>query len=241
MGGNLPPCPVALEAIESALHQKGHAAGYANACGIPEARKAIAHFHGRHVEGDEASVVVANGCSGALEIALTSLLDPGTILLVPQPGFPLYQVIAESHGASVVFYRLLPDRNWECDLRHLQELVSTYGAQVRGIVVNNPSNPTGAVFSRAHLESLVTFCKQHRLPIVADEVYGDLTFTGCPFHPMGSVAASLGHEVPIITVSGLAKQYLVPGWRIGWMVFQDKYVISFSYVGVYTPCVCVCV
>ena len=211
-----------MDAIESALHDKGHAAGYVNACGIPEARKAVAQFHGLHAEGDESSVVIANGCSGALELALTALLDPGTILLVPQPGFPLYQVIAESHGASVIHYRLLPDQSWECDLLHLEELVYTYGAQIRGIVVNNPSNPTGGVFSRAHLESLVMFAKRHRLPIVADEVYGDLTFADCPFHPMASVAASLGNEVPIITASGLAKQYLVPGWRVGWIVFQDK-------------------
>lgn len=222
MAGNLPPCPVALEAVESALHDKGHAAGYANACGIPEARKAVAHFHSHHADGDEPSVVIANGCSGALEIALTALLDPGTILLVPRPGFPLYQVIAESHGASVVHYNLLPDQGWECDILHLQELVHTYGSQVRGILVNNPSNPTGAVFSKAHLESLVNFCQHHRIPIVADEVYGDLTFTNCPFYPMANVAANLGYEVPVITVSGLAKQYLVPGWRVGWIVFQDK-------------------
>ena len=217
--GNLPPCPVALKAVESALHSPGHAVGYVNACGIPEARKAIARFHGQH---DESSVIVANGCSGALELALTALLDPGTILLVPQPGFPLYQVIAESHGASVLHYRLLPDKKWECDLQHLEELYYIHGSRIRGILVNNPSNPTGAVFSRFHLESLVSFAQAHRLPIVADEVYGDLTFAGSPFYPLASVAAELGLEVPVITASGLAKQFLLPGWRVGWIVFQDK-------------------
>lgn len=166
--------------------------------------------------------MIANGCSGALELALTALLDFGSILLVPQPGFPLYQVIAESHGACVVHYRLLPDRNWEVDLEHLEDLVSTYGSRIRGLLVNNPSNPTGGVFSRGHLESLVTFAQKNRLPIVADEVYGDLTFEDSPFHPLADVAASLGWGVPVITASGLAKQFLVPGWRVGWIVFQDK-------------------
>jgi tyrosine aminotransferase len=159
-----------------------------------------------------------------LELALTALLDPGTVLLVPSPGFPLYQVIAESHGASVVHYQLLPDKNWECNMQHMEELVTHYGPKIRGVLVNNPSNPTGSVFSRSHLETLVSFCRRHRFPMVADEVYGDLTFEGHPFIPLATVAADLGREVPVITASGLAKQFLVPGWRAGWIVFQDKYV-----------------
>ncbi|CAB9509207.1 Bifunctional aspartate aminotransferase and glutamate/aspartate-prephenate aminotransferase [Seminavis robusta] len=217
VAGNLPPCPVALTAVETALQSQGHAAGYVNACGVPAAREAIARFH--NAKSADA-VVIANGCSGALELALTALLDPGTVLLVPSPGFPLYQVIAESHGASVVHYRLLPDQNWECDLRHMEELLGLYGPhRVRGILVNNPCNPTGAVFSRAHLEQLVAFAERHRLPIVADEVYGDLTFQEHPFHPMACVASG---KVPVITASGLAKQFLVPGWRVGWIVFHDN-------------------
>ena len=193
-----------------------------NACGTPEARKAVARFHSA---ADPSNVVIASGCSGALELALTALLDPGTIVLVPSPGFPLYQVIAESHGASVVHYHLLPDQHWECNIQHLEELVTRYGSKIRGILINNPSNPTGSVFSQSHLETLVTFCNRHRLPIVADEVYGDLTFENHPFIPLAQVAARLKREVPVITVSGLAKQFLVPGWRVGWIVFQDKYVL----------------
>lgn len=215
----MPPCPIGLQAIQSALESKSHAAGYVNATGLFEARQAIAAFHSLP---DPSSVIVANGCSGALEIALTALLDPGTILLVPKPGFPLYQVIAESHGASVLHYDLLPDQNWECDLNHLEQLVLEYGSDIRGILMNNPSNPTGGVFSRAHLESLVKFAKRHQLPIVADEVYGDLTFGNNQFFPVGDVAASLGSEVPVITASGLGKQFLIPGWRIGWIAFHDK-------------------
>ena len=121
--GNLPPCPTALDAIQAAVRSNDdHAAGYVNACGTLEARRAIAHFHSSPCEGVEVNsdhVVVASGCSGALELVLTTLLDDddnksvghdgSSILLVPQPGFPLYQVIAESHGATVLRYRLNPD------------------------------------------------------------------------------------------------------------------------------------
>lgn len=226
--GNLPPCPIALDSIQEALTSEGHAAGYVGATGTPEARQAIATFHGGKMNAS--SVIVASGCSGALELALTALLDPGTILLVPQPGFPLYEVIAKSHGASVVHYRLDPTKNWECDLQHMEELVCAYGPQVRGILVNNPSNPTGGVFSLDHLKTVVKFAECHQLPLVADEVYGDLTFAACPFHPLADVAASLGEQVPVITASGLAKQWLVPGWRLGWLCFSDNVHGSLSEV-----------
>jgi tyrosine aminotransferase len=173
-----------------------------------------------HVTAD--NVIMANGCSGALELAFTALLDPGSILLVPKPGFPLYQVIAESHGATVVHYRLLPDQQWECDLEHLEELLLEYGDRVRGILVNNPGNPAGSVFGKRHLQELVRFCDGHRLPIVADEIYGDLTFGSNVFYPLAQVAAEAGGHVPVITASGVGKQYLIPGWRVGWIVFQDK-------------------
>jgi tyrosine aminotransferase len=215
-----------LDAVVTAALETPHSAGYINACGLPAAREAIAKHHSYPIAGGQVTadnVIVASGCSGTLELVLTALLDPGTAILVPQPGFPLYQVIAESHGASVVYYRLDPDRNWEIDLNHLQNVLSTTtAAPIRGLLLNNPSNPTGAVYSRQHLRDVVSFCDQHHLPIVADEVYGSLTFGLSEFHPMAKVAAECGNRVPVITTSGLAKQYLLPGWRCGWVVFHDN-------------------
>lgn len=218
---------MAIKSIVQSLQSPPHAAGYINACGLPAARQAIANFHGKHCHGDVLTldhVIVASGCSGALELALTALLDEGSILLVPQPGFPLYQVIAESHGAQVVQYPLDPERNWECDFQQLRALVNNKlkGCDVRGIVINNPSNPTGAVFSKQHLQEIAQFCDEHCLPIIADEVYGDLTFGSHTFYPMAEIAWELGRNVPVITASGIGKQFLLPGWRVGWIVFQDK-------------------
>jgi aspartate/methionine/tyrosine aminotransferase len=146
VGGNLHPCSAAMEAIVHAVLCKPHDAGYVNACGTPEAHQAIAdaHSHPSHKICSD-NVIVANGCSGALELALMALLDPGTAILVPRPGFPLYQVIAESHGAEVVHYNLLPDRNWECDLDHLEELMASHPNMMRAMLINNPSDPTGGV------------------------------------------------------------------------------------------------
>jgi tyrosine aminotransferase len=238
---------VAIQAIIEAVQSPGHAASYVPACGKLEARQAIAAYHQYQCAATTANdnsdisienVIVANGCSGALELAITALMDnndDSSILLVPDPGFPLYEVIAESHGAMVQHYRLLPNSEWQCDLDHLRQLLLSNSKRRVAVVVNNPSNPTGAVFSKDHLKDIVSLCEEFRVPILADEVYGDLTFADCgdnkdekndhqssAFYPLAHVAASMGQQVPVITASGLAKQFLLPGWRVGWIVFQDK-------------------
>mmetsp|Transcript_13610 Transcript_13610/g.29607 ORF Transcript_13610/g.29607 Transcript_13610/m.29607 type:complete len:556 (-) Transcript_13610:148-1815(-) len=240
--GNLPPCPAIISAITNAIQSPSIAAGYVNACGTPEAREAIAKHHSNLVMKDLSEeddgivssvrpddVIVANGSSGALELALTALLDESSVLLVPRPGFPLYQVIAESHGAAVAHYDLLPNNCWECDLDHMESIIfgtiasSDDKKVVRGIIVNNPSNPTGAVYSEEHLMQIVKLAEKYQVPIIADEIYGDMTFGCNVFHPMANVVAKMGYAVPVITASGLGKQYLVPGWRLGWIVFQDSH------------------
>ena len=220
-----------MEAVAQALLAKRHAAGYVNACGTPEARHAVAVYHSypeHNISSD--NVIIANGCSGALELALTALLDPGTAVLIPQPGFPLYQVIAESHGASVIPYRLDQDRQWECDISYMEQIMERYPKHhIRALIINNPSNPTGAVYSERHLRQILEFANKHKLPILSDEVYGDLVFESQTFHPLAQIAARMGRRVPVITASGLAKQYLLPGWRVGWITFHDKYVyLSFG-------------
>lgn len=220
VGSSLSVCTIAMNAAVQAIQSPGHAAGYVPACGTIEARTAIAHYHSFHdhtVSPDNA--IVANGCSGALELVLTALLDDDSILLVPKPGFPLYQVIAESHGATVAHYNLDPYNNWEIDLEHMESLIND---NVRGIVINNPSNPTGSVYSEQHLRAILDVCDRYHLPIIADEVYGDLAFGDNQYISMAQVMIQMGRKVPVIVTSGLAKQYLLPGWRVGWAVFYDS-------------------
>mmetsp|Transcript_478 Transcript_478/g.698 ORF Transcript_478/g.698 Transcript_478/m.698 type:complete len:320 (-) Transcript_478:1653-2612(-) len=216
---SLPSCPIALDAVQKALQTPSHVAGYVPACGTFEARQAIASFHSnqisRSISPDD--VIVSSGCSGALELVLTCLLDEGSVLLVPRPGFPLYQVIAESHGADVVHYNLMPNNDWECDIQHLEQIIQENHGKVRAIVVTNPSNPTGSVYSPGHLKMISNLASRYFLPIVADEVYGDLTIAPHYFYSMGNIGSA-----PVIVTSGLAKQFLLPGWRVGWAVFVDK-------------------
>ena len=213
-------------------------ASYANAVGTLEGRRAIAKYHSHpyYTYDPDADIVIANGCSGALELILSALLYQSNaetpVLLIPEPGFPLYRVIAESIGAMVMAYPLCPEQQWQVDLPKLNSIIQSIQKQnssetrqlvIRGIVINNPSNPTGAVYQESHLKSIVQLCCIHHIPIIADEIYGDMIFDGM-FVPLAEVAAEMGREVPVLTTSGIGKQFLLPGWRIGWLCIQDKYV-----------------
>lgn len=230
VGSSLPVCTVAMDAIIQAVSTpvKKFSAGYVPACGTLEARHAIATHHHETYGAPLVSpdhVIVASGCSGTLELVLTALLDEDSILLIPKPGFPLYQVICESHGASVAHYDLDPNKHWQCNLEHMEELILSNNGRVRGVVVNNPSNPTGSVYTEHHLRQILGLAQRYQLPVIADEIYGDLTFDDTPFTSMAKVMMDMGARVPVIVTSGLAKQYLLPGWRVGWAVFYDRFVI----------------
>lgn len=219
------PCPIVVQAIQEHLLQS---TGYVPAVGILPARQAIAEYS--HVTPDH--VIVTNGCSGALELLFRATLQPPhDVLLIPAPGFPLYSVICQSLGCQTQTYPLkydLETDEWNMDLVALEALLlqQTKTNSFKAILINNPSNPTGAVFSKAHLQDFLKLCDKFQLMVVSDEIYGDMTLQDdCVFHSLANVRDEMlpsPPQVPIIIASGLGKQYLVPGWRVGWLVFHDK-------------------
>jgi len=212
--GNFNPPEVLVEAVVRAVRSAKHN-GYISAAGTPAARSAIAKFSShKSTTFVEQDVIIASGCSGALEIAITALLNPGDNMLVPNPGFALYQVICESHGAGVKFYDLSPEHGWTANIEQMESLIDEH---TKAILINNPSNPCGSVFSKDHLQEMVALAEKHKLPIVADEIYGEMVFKGATFHPLSSISTT----VPVVSVGGLAKQFVVPGWRVGWIVIHD--------------------
>lgn len=149
-------------------------------------------------------------------MCITVLADgsKGQNILIPKPGFPIYRTLAECVNIEVKMYNLLPNRDWEVDLDHLESLIDHNTA---AIVVNNPSNPCGSVFSAQHLKRILEIANEHRIPIIADEIYENIVFSG---HAFTSFAA-VNTNVPILACSGLAKRFLVPGWRLGWIYIND--------------------
>mmetsp|Transcript_19290 Transcript_19290/g.31574 ORF Transcript_19290/g.31574 Transcript_19290/m.31574 type:complete len:454 (-) Transcript_19290:210-1571(-) len=219
---NLAVCDAVTEALVRKL-RTGKYNGYAQSCGDSHARSVLAKRYSCPsaplVAGD---VFLTSGCSQALDICLCVLANAGQNILLPAPSFPLYHTIAQHYGIESRFYRLLPHADWEADLQHIVELIDD---QTAAIVLNNPSNPCGSVYSEKHLRDLLKVAEEHHIPIVSDEIYADMVFSGGSFVPL----ASLSDSVPILTVGGLAKRYLVPGWRLGWILLHDP-VGAFSQV-----------
>jgi tyrosine aminotransferase len=161
-----------------------------------------------------ADVFMTIGCSEALSHCIATLAAPNSNMLLPRPGFPLYQVLCDYHGVEVRYYDLLPDKDWEIDITSVEKLID---ANTSAFLVNNPSNPCGAVFSRSHLEDVFRLAETRRIPIIADEVYCDINF-GVPY----IACAAVNPRVPVLSVCALSKRWLAPGWRVGWITVHDS-------------------
>ncbi|PVD20648.1 hypothetical protein C0Q70_18806 [Pomacea canaliculata] len=212
--GNLPNPETAEDAIISAVRSRKYN-GYGPSVGYENARAAVAKYVSTPSSAVEAKdVILCSGCSGALDLCITALANPGQNILVPRPGFSIYKTLAESLGVVIRTYDLLPEKSWEVDLQHLVELIDY---NTTAIIVNNPSNPCGSVYSKEHLLAIIDIAARYKVPIIADEIYEHFVFEGYQYHSL----ASLSQEVPILSCGGLTKRFLVPGWRLGWIVIYD--------------------
>jgi tyrosine aminotransferase len=211
----LKPPQVLIDAMHKQL-DLGDFNGYLPSVGEPKARKAIATYASRSgYEIDADDVVICSGCSGSVELVISALIDEGDNILVPSPGFPLYQVIINSLGGLSRHYDLIPEKSWECDLNSMKRLIDN---RTKAILINNPSNPCGAVYSKEHLKEIAKIAREYNLPIIADEIYSGIVFDSVQFHPMSTCAG----DVPVISMGGLAKEFVCPGWRVGWITLHDK-------------------
>ena len=200
--------PHLVESVARALRD-GHN-NYGPSAGIPAAREAVAAEYttnGFPVSADR--VFITAGTSEGIELTLSAVVDAGGEVLVPMPTYPLYTAVLAKLDANAKYYRLDPSNGWMPDLGHLKSLVT---AATRALVIIDPNNPTGAVYPAGTRRALLDFADEHGLLILADEVYGDLGFTGA-VEPYGL----LDPDASIISFSSLSKAYLAPGWRTGWM------------------------
>ena len=212
--GNLPRPDGLTNIIKDVLMTSAND-GYGPSTGLVAAREAIANSledQGYSVSPD--NVVIGSGCSGALELVVSVLVNPGDNILIPNPGFALYQVLTEAIGGEVRKYNLKPEANWECDLAQMESLIND---RTKAILINNPSNPCGSNFSREHLVQVAALAKKYNLPVIADEIYAGVVFNGT-FTAIHEVTT----EIPIFSVGGIAKEFVVPGWRVGWVVVHDR-------------------
>ncbi|XP_013168404.1 PREDICTED: tyrosine aminotransferase [Papilio xuthus] len=215
--GNLNPPEQVLQAVRESI-ELHTSRGYGPAKGHQEAREAVAEYSAHQGNVTAEDVILCSGCSHAIELVISVLADSGQNILVPKPGFMIYKTLAEGLGIVIKYYNLLPDKQWMVDLDDLENQIDEDTA---AIIVINPSNPCGSVYNKDHLNDILDIASRNRVPIIADEIYEHFVFSGNEF----TAIASLSKDVPVLTCSGLTKRFLVPGWRLGWIIIHDRHNI----------------
>ncbi len=211
------PAPFGFEAPEEILRDVIHnlptAQGYCDSKGIYPARKAVMQYYQSlgilDVEIDD--IYLGNGVSELVVMGLQGLLDNGDEVLVPAPDYPLWTAAVSLSGGTPVHYRCDEAADWFPDLDDIRRKVT---ARTKAIVVVNPNNPTGAVYSRELLEGIVQIARSNDLVVFADEIYDKILYDGARHVPL----ASLAEDLLVITLNGLSKTYRVAGFRSGWML-----------------------
>ena len=187
--------------------------GYSSSMGRPEAREAVAKYYQTKTSPLTADDVIFAALFRCNRNSNKSHDYSGRTYCCQSSDF-LYQTIAEQYGVKW-YYDLIAEKNWEADLEQMEQLIDE---RTKLIFVNNPSNPCGSVYSKDHLNAILDVAERNKLPIISDEIYGNMCFTGSTFYPL----ASLTTQVPILAVGGIAKEFLVPGYRVGWILLHDR-------------------
>ncbi|MDQ3667844.1 MAG: aminotransferase class I/II-fold pyridoxal phosphate-dependent enzyme [Acidobacteriota bacterium] len=211
--GFRPPAHV-VEVVARALRDSF--TGYAHSAGLREARAAVASYAsalGAPTELEQ--VLMTSGASEAADLVLTALVNDGDEVLLPVPGYPIYPAILNKLGAVARYYRLDETNGWQPASEEIGKLITP---RTRALVLINPNNPTGSIIPDETTSRLLEVAAQHRLLVIADEVYRELCFAKPPT-PASALAQEM--KVALITLESLSKTHLVPGWRVGWMRYTN--------------------
>jgi len=223
------PAPWGLHAPEpimaDVVHNLPAAQGYSDARGIYSARVAVAQYYQtlgvRDVQPDD--VFLGNGVSELIVMSLQALLNTGDEVLVPSPDYPLWTGAVTLCGGRPVHYRCDETQGWQPDLEHVAAQITP---NTRAMVIINPNNPTGAVYSRETLLGLLDIARRHDLLVLADEIYDKILFDDA----VHECAAALAPDLLVLTMCGLSKTYRAAGFRSGWMAVSGPKANSDEYL-----------
>jgi len=210
------------EHMKNALYKatlEGHN-GYSLSEGDLDLRKAILRREKirNKVEYKLNNICITSGVTESLQILLNAILNPNDEILVPGPTYPQYTLITLFNGAKPIPYNCSEEENWQPDVEDIRNNISI---KSKAIVIINPNNPTGALYSKKVIKNIIDIAGEYNLPIISDEIYDDLTFDNKQYS-----TASFTKDVPIITFNGFSKLYLVPGWRVGYVLFNNLEVLN---------------
>jgi alanine-synthesizing transaminase len=202
-----------------------NSAGYSDSKGMFAARKAIVHYcQSKKIMGvglDD--IYIGNGASELIVMAMQGLLNTGDEVLVPAPDYPLWTAAVTLAGGTPRHYICDEAKEWNPDLADIRSKITD---KTRAIVVINPNNPTGAVYSDETLQAIIQVAREHDLIVFADEIYDKMLYDGVTHTSM----ASMADDVLFVTMNGLSKNYRACGYRAGWMVISGEKKHAQDYI-----------
>ncbi|WP_229007490.1 pyridoxal phosphate-dependent aminotransferase [Methylophilus sp. Leaf408] len=206
------------EIVQDVILNMDQASGYTDSKGLFSARKAIMHYtQQKKIEGVTIDdIIVGNGVSELIVMAMQGLLNNGDQVLIPMPDYPLWTAAVNLAGGSARHYICDEQSGWLPDLKDIENKIT---ANTKGIVIINPNNPTGALYPPEILQGIIEIARHHGLVIFADEIYDKVLYDGNTHTSI----ASLADDVLFVTFNGLSKNYRACGYRSGWMIISgDK-------------------
>ncbi|NYR09015.1 aminotransferase class I/II-fold pyridoxal phosphate-dependent enzyme [Psychrobacter sp. BI730] len=216
------PAPFGLEAPHEILRDVAmnlsEATGYSDSQGIFSARKAILQYYqskGLLSAVDVRDVYLGNGVSELIVMTMQALMNDGDEVLIPMPDYPLWTAAANLAGGTAVHYRCNEEDNWHPDIEDIKSKITS---KTKGIVVINPNNPTGSLYSDELLKQIIEVAKEHDLIIMADEIYDRILYDDNVHTPM----STLTDDVLVLSYNGLSKSHRIAGFRSGWMMVSGR-------------------
>lgn len=216
------PAPFGLDAPHEILRDVSmnlsEATGYSDSQGVFSARKAVLQYYqskGLLSAVDVRDVYLGNGVSELIVMTMQALMDDGDEVLIPMPDYPLWTAAANLAGGTAVHYRCNEEDNWHPDIEDIKSKITS---KTKGIVVINPNNPTGALYSNDILKQIIEVAKEHDLVLMADEIYDRVLYDEAVHTPM----STLTDEVLVLTYNGLSKSHRIAGFRAGWLMVSGK-------------------
>ena len=213
------------EILHDVIHNLSAAQGYCDSKGLFSARKAIMQecqrLNVRNIEIDD--IYLGNGVSELITMAMQALLNNGDEVLVPAPDYPLWTAAVSLSGGTAVHYVCDEQADWFPDIADIESRINS---NTRALVIINPNNPTGAVYSNDILLQLIELCRKHGLILFADEIYSKIIYDDA----VHTSVASLCDDVFIVSFNGLSKSYRLAGFRSGWIILSGPKEHASSYI-----------
>ena len=213
------------EIIQDVIRMLPESEGYSDSKGLYSARKAVMQECQKiGIPGVEVNdIYLGNGCSELITMATQALLNIGDEVLIPSPDYPLWTAVVSLSGAKPIHYRCDEENDWQPSIEDIRSKITS---RTRAIVIINPNNPTGAVYSRGMLEELIRIAEEFELVVFADEIYSKILYDDAVHIPLGSI----NPDVLCLTFNGLSKSYRLAGFRSGWMIVSGPKERARDYI-----------